>query len=289
VRGSAIKQPDRPLWRQSLRRYDVPVFLLVTFAVTWVVWVPRALGVAVGVIGQLWTWMPALAALGCAALMYGRTGVRDLGRRLVLWRVRWWWYVVVLLGPFVFAMAVAGIAVLLGEPWNAGRPAALTWSVPALLLTLLLLALTDGLGEELGWRGYLLPRLLARYQAVTASLILGVFWWLWHLPLVWTTGAAIEGQPLGLLLADLLAKSLIFTYVFLGTQGSVLIAILLHASTNLFVVSPAAGPDGDLTVPLTALFVKIVLVVVLFARLPQSFNSDHNRESVIFAGLTTAR
>jgi len=124
---------------------------------------------------------------------------------------------------------------------------------------------------------------------VTASLILGVIWWLWHLPLVWTTGAAIEGQPLWLLLADLLAKSLIFTYVFLGTQGSVLIAILLHASTNLFVVSPAAGPDGDLTVPLTALFVKIVLVVVLFARLPRSFNSDHNRESVIFAGSTTRR
>jgi uncharacterized protein len=267
----------------------VPVFVVVTFAVTWVVWVPRALGAQLGVVGQLWTWMPALAALACAALMYGRAGVRDLGRRLVLWRVRWWWYVVVLLGPFAFAMAVAGIAVLLGKPWSAVRPAALTLSVPALLLTLLLLALTDGLGEELGWRGYLLPRLLARYQAVIASLILGVIWWLWHLPLVWTTGAAIEGQPLWLLLADLLAKSLIFTFVFLGTRGSVLIAILLHASTNLFVISPAVGADGDLTVPLIALFVKIVLVVALFARLPRSFTSDHHRESIIFAGSTAPR
>jgi hypothetical protein len=93
---------------------------------------------------------------------------------------------------------------------------------------------TDGLGEELGWRGYLLPRLLIRHRAVAASLILGLYWWLWHLPSVWTAGGALEGQPPWLLLADLLAKSLFFTYVFLGTQGSVLIAILLHASTNLF-------------------------------------------------------
>jgi len=150
----------------------VPVFLVVTFALTWAVWVPRALGVQVGLIGRLWTWAPAWAALGCAAVMYGRTGVRDLGRRLLLWRVRWWWYPVVLLGPLLFALAVAGVAVLLGEPWRAARPSALTLSLPALVLTLLVLALTDGLGEELAWRGYLLPRLLIRHRAVSASLIL---------------------------------------------------------------------------------------------------------------------
>ena len=83
---------------------------------------------------------------------------------------------------------VAGIAVLLGEPWDAARPPALTLSIPALGLTLLILALTDGLGEELGWRGYLLPRLLIRHRAFVASLILGLYWWLWHLPSVWTAG-----------------------------------------------------------------------------------------------------
>jgi membrane protease YdiL (CAAX protease family) len=196
---------------------------------------------------------------------------------LVLWRVRWWWYPVVLLGPLVFALIVAGIAVLLGEPWDAARPPALTLSIPALGLTLLLLALTDGLGEELGWRGYLLPRLLIRHRAFVASLIVGLYWWLWHLPSLWTAGGAMEGQPPWLLLADLLAKSLLFTYVFLGTQGSVLIAILLLASTNLFGVSPPIGPDGDLTVPLVALALKWVLAVALFVRLPRSF-SDGSAE-----------
>ncbi len=282
-----MTNPDARGWRSSLRRHDVVVFMLVALILTWLVWVPRAMGTQVGVLGQLWTWMPAVAALVCAAVLYGRLGVSDLGRRLLLWRVNWWWYPVVLLGPLVFALMVAGIAVLLGEPWGAARPPAMTLSIPVLALTFLILVLTDGFGEELGWRGYLLPRLLSRYRAIPASLILGLYWWLWHLPLVWTAGAAIEGQPLWLLLADLIAKSLIFTYVFLGTQGSVLIAILLHAATNLFAFSPSIGPDGDLTVPLVALAMKVVLAAALYARLPQSFTAARGSGSVAFRASTT--
>ena len=141
----------------------------------------------------------------------------------------------------------------------------------------------------MGWRGYLLPRLLRRYRAVPASLILGLGWWLWHLPLVWTAGAAIEDQPLWLLLADLLAKSLIFTYVFLGTQGSVLFAIMLHASTNLFVVSPAVGPDGDMTLPLVALVLKVGLAAALFVHLPRSLIEARNIGLVIFSDSAAPR
>jgi uncharacterized protein len=276
-------------WRNSLRRHDVLLFMVATLTLTWVVWVPRAMGIQVGMVGLLWTWIPAATALGCAAVLYGRAGVRDLRRRLLLWRVNWWWYPVVLLGPLVFAMIVAGIAVLVGEPWDAALPSAMKLSIPALGLTLLILTLTDGLGEELGWRGYLLPRLLIRHRAISASLIFGLYWWLWHLPLVWTADAAIEGQPLWLLLADLMAKSLIFTYVFLGTRGSVLIAILLHASTNLFAMSPPLGPDGDLTLPLVALGLKWVLAAALFARLPRSFSEGRGRESAVFHWSATPR
>jgi uncharacterized protein len=279
---------DTSGWRISLHRYDTLVFYLLTLALTWVVWVPRAMGVPVGVAGRLWTWIPAIAALACAALMDGRAGVRDLGRRLVLWRVRWWWYPVVLVGPLVFSLIAAGIAVLVGEPWIAVRPAALGLSIPALVLTFLILMLTDGLGEELGWRGYLLPRLLGRYRAIPASLILGFGWWMWHLPLVWTAGAAIEGQPPWLLLADLLAKSLIFTYVFLGTRGSVLFVIMLHASTNLFVVSPAVTSDGDLALPLVALALKWVLAVALFIQLPRSFGDGRGSGPAVFQRSATS-
>jgi hypothetical protein len=139
-----MTDPDAQRWRSNLRRLDVVMFMLVALILTWVVWVPRAIGIQVGVIGLLWTWMPAVAALICAAVLYGRAGVRDLGRRLLLWRVRWWWYPVALLGPLAFALGVAAIAVVIGEPWDEARPPALTLSIPALALTLLILALTDG-------------------------------------------------------------------------------------------------------------------------------------------------
>ncbi len=196
-------------------------------------------------------------------MLRGRAGLAELGRRLLTWRVGWWWYAIVLLGPLAFSLAVAGLAVLLGRRWIEVRPPSLALTLGGLVLTLLILVITDGLGEEVAWRGYLLPRLLERSGPVVAGLIVGVVWWLWHLPLVWTAGAAIEGQPLWLLLLDLLAKSLIFTAVFLCTRGSLLIAILLHATTNLFAVSPAAAANGDQSVAVIALVVKGLLAAVL--------------------------
>jgi membrane protease YdiL (CAAX protease family) len=130
-------------------------------------------------------------------------------------------------------------------------------------LFLAILTLTDGLGEELAWRGFALPRLLTRYNALVASLVLGVIWALWHFPLVWTEGNTMYQQPVWLLLVDITAKSVLFTWVFLHTRGSVLIAMLFHGATNLFIVSPDVASTGDLTLPLLAAVAKWVLVVVV--------------------------
>jgi membrane protease YdiL (CAAX protease family) len=250
---------------QVIKRHPLVTFFLLAFGITWIVWVPRAAGVSVGVVGDAWTWVPAIAALLAAALTGGRAAVRDLGARLVRWRVGWQWYLVVILGPAAFSVAVAGIYVLLlGGSWADAAPLALREG-PLLLLPLflLILALTDGLGEELAWRGFALPRLLSRHNALAASLILGVLWGLWHLPLVWTEGATLYQQPVWLFLLDITAKSVLFTWVFLRTRGSVLVAMLLHAATNLFVVSPILPSTGDLTLLLLAAGTKWLLVVVV--------------------------
>jgi membrane protease YdiL (CAAX protease family) len=130
-------------------------------------------------------------------------------------------------------------------------------------LFLLILTFTDGLGEELAWRGFALPRLLTRYNALMASVVLGVIWALWHLPLLWTDGNGMFHLPVWLLLLDLTAKSILFTWVFLHTRGSVLIAMLFHGATNLFLVSPEVVSTGDLGLPVLAMVAKWVLVVVV--------------------------
>jgi len=238
---------------------------VLAFGITWAVWVPRAAGVPVGAVGQLWTWTPAVAALLAAAITGGRGALRDLGARLVRWRVGWRWYVVVILGPAAFSLAVAALYTLLGGSWAAAASSALSGEAPLVVLPLFLVVLfvTDGLGEELAWRGFALPRLLARYNALVAGLILGVLWAAWHLPLMWTEGAPLYQQSIWLLSLDMTAKSVLFTWVFLHTRGSVLLAALLHATTNLFVVSPVVTEVGGLALPLLAALAKWALVVVL--------------------------
>jgi uncharacterized protein len=168
-------------------------FFMLAFGITWAVWVPRAVGIPVGAVGQLWTWVPAVAALLAAALTGGRGALRDLGARLVRWRVGWRWYLVVVLGPAAFSVAVALLYALMGGSFAAATPPVLRGETPLVILPLFLVVLfiTDGVGEELAWRGFALPRLLASYNALVASLILGVLWALWHLPLVWTEVAPL--------------------------------------------------------------------------------------------------
>jgi membrane protease YdiL (CAAX protease family) len=250
---------------QLIRRHPLTTFFVLAFGITWVVWVPRAVGAQLGVVGQVSTWAPVIAALLAAALTGGRDAVKELGARLVRWRVGWQWYLVVILGPAAFSLAVAGVYTLFGGSWSAAAPLALREGPLVLLpLFLLLLTFTDGLGEELAWRGFALPRLLTRYNAFVASLVLGVLWGLWHLPLFWTEGAPqVYQQPVWLFLVDITAKSVLFTWVFLHTRGSVLLAMLLHGATNLFGVSPDLSSTGDLTLPLLAAGAKWLLVIAL--------------------------
>ena len=173
----------------------------------------------------------------------------------------------VVLGPAVFSLAVTVVYALLGGSWAAAAPPALNGETPWMILPLFLLVLfvTDGVGEELTWRGFALPRLLTSYNALVAGLILGVLWAAWHLPLVWTEVAPLYKQPVWLLLLDVTAKSVLFTWVFLHTRGSVLLAALLHATTNLFVVSPVVSEGAGVALLLLAALAKWVLVVLVIA------------------------
>jgi hypothetical protein len=145
------------------------VFVALVFAFGWSVWVPRAL-VSQGLlsarwpiaIGAYWTYMPSVAAVITAALT-GRGALRELGARLVRWRVRWWWYLIVLLGPAAFWGVVYTMANLLGFAGELRQPPLLEQGLAAAVPLFLVLALTDGLGEEPGWRGFLCPTARAPY------------------------------------------------------------------------------------------------------------------------------
>ena len=238
--------------RAAVRRRPTTAFFVAAFVLTWIVWLPRAL-VSQGVLdapwvvelGATWAYGPAAAALLVAALT-GRNAVRDLGRRLIRWRVPLRWYVVVLFGPAAFwavVLVVVGVLGLLGIPYDGGpapQPPLAELGVSALPL-LAVLVVTDGLGEETGWRGFALPRLLRRLPPFTASVLLGVVWAGWHLPLLWTDGAMLGGASPWILLLELPARSVVFTAIFRATGGSTLLAVLLHAAMSVSTVTAAVA------------------------------------------------
>ena len=204
-----------------VRRHPLASFFVLAYALTWPL-------IPLVSVSPLWGFPalfgPALAALVVAALADGRAGVKDLLGRVVRWRVGAGWYAVALGLPAVLALAAAGLHLALGADSSIrfGGLSLLSFVVFVLIF-----------GEELGWRGYALPRLLVGRSALSASLILGVLWGAWHLPTFFVPGAPQHGLPFSAFVLLTVAYSVLLTWVYLHARGSVLISTLLHGSINL--------------------------------------------------------
>ncbi len=160
------------------------------------------------------------------AITDGRRGVSELLRRMFQWRVHASWYAVALLLPITMSTAAAGLNILLGARPPSSQQLG-TW--PALAGTFALLLLVPGIGgawEEPGWRGYLTPQLQGRHTGLTASLIVGVLWASWHVPL-FVNGIVPWSDAL-----TIIPIAIVFAWLFNASGGSVLILMLCHAMNN---------------------------------------------------------
>jgi len=176
---------------------------------------------------------PGLAALILSAVQGGRAGVKALLQGYLPWRADFAWYLIALYGFWVLgllAILLLGVASL--QDVLSQLPRALV-NIPAHALTTFLIL--GPLGEELGWRGYALPRLQAGRAALYASLILGLLWAVWHAPLMlfseWRGDLPLAGFLL-LYPLYIMALSVIFTWVYHSAQASTLVATVLHAAFN---------------------------------------------------------
>jgi len=248
-------------------------FFVIAFAFTWLFWGMAALG-ARGVIPTLpgltviGTFGPLVAAVIVTAQESGRAGLRSLLSRIVRWRVAPIWYGVTILGPLVLTLAAIALHVALGGQMPS--LGALIGSLPILLVTAVYMLIFVALGEEVGWRGYALPALQARYSALLASLILGVLWALWHLPVFFNPDTLYSNLPAVLFLAYLIPFTILITWVFNSTGGSVLMAMIVHAFINasnaLWRVLPEylAEPASAAEATARNVHVHLMLTIVLW-------------------------
>ena len=181
--------------------------------------------------GALRGYGPTVAALVTSVIIYGRKGLRELWMRVKMWRIPLWLLALAVFGPMF------GSIVLLFMVHFAGVDLALTSQsvpLPKLMLIFVFFAIVDGpTGEEIGWRGFLLPRLLEKHGVIYSSALLGVVWFLWHLPLYMAT----DKVDLSLVfvtsyLLNNVALSFLHTWFFLRSGGSAFLAIIFHTACN---------------------------------------------------------
>jgi len=223
--------------RGLVKRQPVASFFVLTYAISWLAWLPAMLGyqgsadAALYIIAQ---FGPTLAAF--VIVFYTGASIRGWALRIVRWRASPRWYAVAFGLPAALIGVQGAVFGLLGYPLDLS-------SIPGRLVNFLpsaiILALIAGLGEEPGWRGFALPRLQTRYAPVLATALLGGVWAAWHLPLAFVDPRFPHGftSAAPQILLALLTMLTIFFYAFFYTwvynaTRSVLLCMLLHGSFN---------------------------------------------------------
>jgi membrane protease YdiL (CAAX protease family) len=251
-----------------VKRHPLVAFFVLAYALTWPL-------IPLVSVSPLWGFPalfgPAFAAIIVVTVANGRDGLRDLLGRMARWRVGARWYAVALALPAVLALAALGLHVVLGAQTSVefGGLSVLNFVVFVLIV-----------GEELGWRGYALPRLLAGRSALSASLILGVLWGAWHLPTFFVPGAPQYGLPFSAFVLLTVAYSVVFTWVYLHTRGSVLISTLLHGAINFFPGLLLGGIDPAREYWLLAAVYGVAALALVAAAGPNLYRSPREPAEV---------
>lgn len=248
-----------------LARHPLIFYSIIAYAGTWLVWLPLLLSedglglfsysapLPLILTGGIGTFSgPALAAFVMTGVTEGREGVRRLLRSIVLWRVGLRWYLFALIGiPVVLTLGALVVPGILAS----FKPMPLLTLLTSYVILFVYPALIIGgpLGEEPGWRGFALPRLQGRYGPLVGSLILAPLWAFWHVPIwltAWRAAGMLDVYNLIVYVLFITAWTIVMTWVFNNTRGSVLMAILLHTSVDAFpngILWPLFPASNDVT------------------------------------------
>lgn len=217
-------------------------------------------------------WGFIFASLIMTGLTFGRGGVLTLAKRFLIWRVELKWYLTAfLLLPAIYAAAVLLRAALTQAPIDfstalAYRIFGSSANLPVYILPFLIFEFLSN-GEEMGWRGYVLPRLQAKHSALASSLMLGLLWGFWHIPKYL---APDYSGSFALNMIKFVAEAILYTWLFNNTRGSLLLTAILHAAGNtagvfLPMATTLSGSNTDTMIIIVTIEVLIAIVVTISA------------------------
>ena len=220
------------------------IFLLMTIIWSWTFWVLGLNYLTNGInqdsIGKFLIFFftgiygPTISGIVTTLLFDGLKGVLKLLKKVFIWNIPFRNYLYIILLPIIFVIIGIGFYNLfIGDIGSFDKAAFL--SIP----TVLWAGFYAGpLGEELGWRGFLLPELQKKHSNLKSAIIIGVIWFIWHIPLWWAPfGTLVSGESISFLTVTayflmLICLSIIITWLVINSNGSILVAILFHLSIN---------------------------------------------------------
>lgn len=262
---------------------ELILFIVLSYLLTWFYIIPKALYsreiTPLNIhpyFEILAAFGPALAALILVYVKSRKVGVQGLLSRILIWKVDLKWYFVALfLQPIIWLSALYIHVLLGGElPIFSNIPVFEYLNLsniinPIYLAILIILAFFVQvvllLGEEIGWRGFMLPKMLSITNWINSSLILGVIWTIWHIPLFYIIGSTQSNISLSLYSIDLIASTFLFTWIYFHTKGSILIAGLFHASINSSTVLLPILPSvaGSTSPYIIGIILKCIIVMYI--------------------------
>lgn len=251
---------------RSTPKWPLLQFFLLTYMVMWtcfltVAFTPVPTGRPLGqFLLLLGAFAPSLAALWLTARAEGGPGVDSLLRRVIQWRVAARWYLFAATFTMLVKLSVAVIYRLYVGAWP--RFGTDIWYIPFAVA----LSIPFQAGEEIGWRGYALPRLAARFGLAPASLMLGVIWGCWHLPQFFIQEADTYQQSFFVFVMGVTALSVVLAWLWQRAGRSLLLPMLLHAAwNNSKDIVPSAVSGGTRTFGFGASGVGWLTIALLWA------------------------
>jgi len=253
-----------------MKNYPVPAFFISTFIIAWSIWLPLGFFAPDLILLTLpGAWAPTISALILVGLSGEHGGIRSFLRKVFHWRVGFRWYLITLFGIAAIAYLAIGIGTLFGVAAPAiSLPAGLPHEMLIGFLPIFFLInifVGGPLAEDIGWRGYILPKLREQMTALNASLLIGIIWAIWHLPYFifpqWNS--AVGNIPFLWFTLLTLSWSVLFAWVYVNTE-SILMPVLFHAAINTTLGTLGVLGHGELLpVILNTIFTWVAVGVVI--------------------------
>jgi membrane protease YdiL (CAAX protease family) len=258
-----------PKFRKWIESNQLIAFLLIAFGYTWIFQIlltyltPERASEPAFYIPSIYG--PTLSALIICLILGGGHKLLDFLKRSLNYKVNIIWYLVAIFGIGFLILLLRGIHSLI-FPSITLDPMQISNPVPTILIGFVMMLPYGPLAEELGWRGFALPLLQKQMNAISASLVLGVIWWAWHLPqlLIPELQWAVGSMPPWLYLLMMVPGAILSTWIYNNTEGSVLLTILFHCSLNFSVGLLGFNSPYFLPMMLVGLWAVAILVTLVF-------------------------